>query len=629
MMTTSTCDKKLQQDDEWLTCLEDNLSKSKLIRNRIINILDSFENRLQQLDESVVPLHNRTARLQIKQTNIAKLLKTIDATIQFYVRAAELEISIREGNPASALHKYLERMEQMAEAISFFSSHPTYRFQLENMKLTFESGCCALEKEFRSIVSNDSVIADAALIIESLDSDYEVISTRLQSVSTIRDTQRISEIVKWLLLRDPNRAFMEHYSTVRSDNMMRTLSTIVQHDTASRNTKNATFGRQEFRRPSSLSLKQAFMKATGRPSDKFGATRHWCASDPAVDGILLLLGSLLALIQLETEVMGKTIGDISVEAQVQRQMFIKPFRFVIERSNATLDNFNGSLVALLPLLRHVNAHYNQLTALANNAVVEVPYESFVNRVRNTCSTCLNQFLDHLVNDTNKFVPPDGNVHQITSNTLNFLSSLMDHRQTITQLLIQMASPNSNQTNQLPRLFARVLSALGLNLKNKVENYSDETLAAIFLLNNYNHIHTMLQHDGMFAVVCEHNTEVRSYYRSEIANLVGKYLQSWNRVVGAVSLSDSSPNDKQNFRTALMIFNSEVDKVISAQSTYCISDVNLARHVREEVKEAVLKPYAKFYSKLSATSFANSLEKNVKYTVESLEMVVDRLFDVVT
>lgn len=39
-------------------------------------------------------------------------------------------------------------------------------------KLTFESGCCALEKEFRNVVQADSMVADAALIIESLDQEF-------------------------------------------------------------------------------------------------------------------------------------------------------------------------------------------------------------------------------------------------------------------------------------------------------------------------------------------------------------------------------------------------------------------------------------------------------------------------
>lgn len=52
---------------------------------------------------------------------------------QFYGRAAELECSIREGNASVEREQFIERMEQLAEAISFFSCHPTYQNQLDSM----------------------------------------------------------------------------------------------------------------------------------------------------------------------------------------------------------------------------------------------------------------------------------------------------------------------------------------------------------------------------------------------------------------------------------------------------------------------------------------------------------------
>ncbi|VDK62259.1 unnamed protein product [Anisakis simplex] len=130
---TANIQGKLQQDDEWLKSLEENVSKSDSLRTQIIGMLDSFEQRLSRLDETVVRLHQRTACLQTKQSNIAKALKMIDAMQQFYGKAAELENSIREGNVTLDRDNFLKRMEQLAEAITFFSSQPTYRDQLESM----------------------------------------------------------------------------------------------------------------------------------------------------------------------------------------------------------------------------------------------------------------------------------------------------------------------------------------------------------------------------------------------------------------------------------------------------------------------------------------------------------------
>ena len=39
--------------------------------------------------------------------------------------------------------------------------------------------------------------------------------------------------------------------------------------------------------------------------------------------------------------------------------------------------------------------------------------------------------------------------------------------------------------------AKVLSALGMNLKNKSEAYNDPYLAAVFMLNNFNYVQLKL------------------------------------------------------------------------------------------------------------------------------------------
>uniref|UniRef100_A0A915AB17 Exocyst complex component 7 n=1 Tax=Parascaris univalens TaxID=6257 RepID=A0A915AB17_PARUN len=620
---TATINGKLQQDDEWLKSLQENVNKSSCLRNQIIAMLESFEERLTRLDQTVLRLHERTALLQTKQTNIAKALKTIDAMQLFYGRAAELESSIREGNVSLDREQFLQRMEQMAEAISFFSSQPTYRNQLDSMKLTFESGCCALEKEFRNVVQADSMVADAALIIESLDQEFEVIPARLQEISTLRDVQRISQLARWLLSRNPNGSVIQSYSSVRADNMLRTLATIYQHESASRAKLSITSPPTQ---KTSISLKQALKKATGRSSERFGNVRDWRASDEAVYAILLSFGALLALIQIETDVMNKAVGDVSAEARIQREMFALPLDSVVERAMRLLNGVDCSLVPLLPLLKHTYRHYNQLLSLSTNAVRDIPYEEFVRKLQTRCSNLLDEFLERLTNDSSKFVPDDGNVHQVTSNTLNFLGSLMEYRQTVTQVLTT-CSPGSNPSYLLPRLFARILSALGLNLKNKAENYNDETLAAIFLLNNDNYIHNTLQNDGMFAIVCEHNSEVRSFYKSEITQFTNKYLQSWNRVLSTISQNAIAFDDKQALRSALLAFNVEFDKLLSVQRNYCLADVKLSREIRERIKKAVCDSYADFYARINRSPHSKSFEKHLKYTPESLEVVIDRLFDV--
>ncbi|EFO24168.2 hypothetical protein LOAG_04316 [Loa loa] len=612
-------DAKLQQDSEWLKTFEENLKKSRNLNNEITALLESFRNRLVQLDQSIVPLYEKTALLRQKQANIRKVLKTVDAMQQFYGRAAELECSIREGNASVEREQFIERMEQLAEAISFFSSHPTYQNQLDSMRLTFESGCCALEKEFRNMLLANSVVLDAAIISESLDNEYEVISTRLRGLVTLRNIEQCAQIARWLLTYNPEGSMIKTYASIRCDNMLRTLTVANQQRFSSNNKTNVSLSSK-----SAGSLRQALRKATGRSSERYAW--EWRASDDAVENILVLLGTLLALIEIEAELISKVIADVSAEAKVQQLLFGRPLLYVVGRGSNLMDGISCSLIPFLPLLKHINAHYLQLLSLGNNAVEDVPYESFVKKIHDKAKEALDAFFDHLTSDSNKFVPMDGNVHQITSNTLNFLNSLMDYRQTVTGLLI-MTGAKGNPATHFPRLFARSLSALGLNLKNKAGIYSDETLAAVFLLNNNNYIHNALQTNGMFAVVGEHNSQVRSFYRSEINAYSKKYLQSWNRVVSIITVDLSTFDDRTSLKNALVAFNAELGRLVSAQKNYCFSDVKLAHDIKSEIKSLICEPYAEVYARVMRSTVSKGTEKHLKYTPESLAMVIDRLFDV--
>jgi len=203
---------------------------------------------------------------------------------------------------------------------------------------------------------------------------------------------------------------------------------------------------------------------------------------------------------------------------VQRTLIGQPLSFVVKTAQAALDTLDGSVsvIACLPLLRLLHTHESQLCALAANATVDIPIAALITELNAACYKWLNDFVDQLSNDDSKYVPPDGNVHQVTANTLSFLHQLLQQRVTVTQLLTSQSQGTASVL--LPRLFARILSALGLNLKNKRENYPDEALGAIFMMNNQKHIHKNLMQDGLLAIVCQQNSEVSHFTRTKFSNI---------------------------------------------------------------------------------------------------------------
>ena len=60
-------------------------------------------------------------------------MNIIDASIQFYGKTMELENTVRDGSPAQNLDDFLEKMESLKEAMSFFKTHKAYEGKKENM----------------------------------------------------------------------------------------------------------------------------------------------------------------------------------------------------------------------------------------------------------------------------------------------------------------------------------------------------------------------------------------------------------------------------------------------------------------------------------------------------------------
>ncbi|CAI4229949.1 unnamed protein product [Auanema sp. JU1783] len=601
--------KKLHQEEEWLKNFSSNISKSQQIKSGIESIIDNFQRKLKSLEENVLPMHEENGRLQVKQHNIQRLVNTIDATVQFYGRTQELELTIRDGNPMHNLSNYLEHMDSLGQAIQFFESNPNYQDKTENMKITVDSGYTILENQYKLLLQRNTVPGDPGIIIICLDDQYELMSSKVKEIVTIKELEEICTLGSWLLERG-RTTFLGYYADIRSENMMRSITSVVQHHTA-------LTSRLQSR---SMALKHALKKSNR--SEKIDRKEELCGA--AEEGALLLLGCLLALLEIEEGIMQKAIPDTSKQAQVFLNVVRKPLAFVIRHVYRVVQESDSGVIPLLPLLRFLATHQMRLGNLARNSSDDIPFDQLIRTIRTNAASYINEFVEGLRNDVNKFVPLDGNVHPITANTLNFLVTLTLHRHTVTQQLLSLtAPPGDNPALLLPKLFARILSALGTSLKRKAENYDDTTLSKLFLLNNYHYIARTLADEeaALLPVINEQNTQILSFYQAEIDKCVEQYMTSWNPTLSYVFGLEKVGDDKNTLRNMLYNFVREFDLVCNIQRTYCITDAKLASEVRERVKRLLVP---KFNDLMERT---RSFEKQMKYSEESFKITIDRLFDV--
>uniref|UniRef100_A0A3B3H9B5 Exocyst complex component 7 n=1 Tax=Oryzias latipes TaxID=8090 RepID=A0A3B3H9B5_ORYLA len=83
-------EEKLKQEQETLSFIRENLEKSDQLTKGMVSILSSFESRLMQLENSIIPVHKQTENLQRLQENVDKTLSCMDHVISYYHVGKEL-----------------------------------------------------------------------------------------------------------------------------------------------------------------------------------------------------------------------------------------------------------------------------------------------------------------------------------------------------------------------------------------------------------------------------------------------------------------------------------------------------------------------------------------------------------
>ncbi|CAI2302841.1 unnamed protein product [Caenorhabditis sp. 36 PRJEB53466] len=592
--------KKLAQEEEWLQSFQKNITKSSQIRHGIEQVVDKFDQRLSSLEKNVLPMHISNGQLQKKQHNIQRLINTIDATLQFYGKTNTVENAIRDGNPLGDLTAYLENMECLQQAINFFETHPNYASQTENMKMTLDTGYTILEKAYKSVLQKNSVTVEPKLFVRA--NEQEEMTPRMSEIKIINDEEAIIKIGVWLL-KQHRVHFLSHYSDIRGAQLLK-------------NIKNIAEAQKTFQMASRSKL--STVRKPVQRNEKVEALIE-------VDACHVMCSTLLTLLELEEKLMVKAIPDTSRRAQVFRELVSRPLAHAVLQTQKIVNERDIGIVPLLPLLHLLSQNYARFHNLATNSIGDVQFDSLMRQLQVKCSSYVNEAIENLNEDTTKFVPPDGNVHPTTASTLNFLSSLTVHRVTVTQQVLALTAPQGQNTNLLlPKLFARILSALGSMLKKKANLYDDPTLATIFLLNNYNYIAKTLadEQDGLLPAITEMNTNILSFYREEIATCTNEYLKSWNGIATVLKSVDRIGEDKQMAKQIMNTFVRDFDQVLAQQTDYCISDPSISANVQSQVKGRIWKNYSML---LDACQRLHVFPQGIKYTENTFDMAIRNLF----
>ncbi|XP_058904049.1 exocyst complex component 7 isoform X10 [Kogia breviceps] len=634
---------KLKQEEETLSFIRDSLEKSDQLTKNMVSILSSFESRLMKLENSIIPVHKQTETLQRLQENVEKTLSCLDHVISYYHVASDTEKIIREG-PTGRLEEYLGSMAKIQKAVEYFQDNSPDSPELNKVKLLFERGKESLESEFRSLMTRHSKVVSPVLLVDLIsgEDDLEVQEEApLEHLpeSVLQDVIRIS---RWLVEYGRNQDFMNVYYQIRSSQLDRSIKGLKEHFRKSSSSSGVPYSPAVPNKRKDTPTKKP-VKRPGRDD----------MLDVETDAYIHCVSAFVKLAQSEYQLLTDVIPEHhqkkTFDSLIQDALdglMLEGENIVAAARKAIIRHDFSAVLTVFPILRHLKQtkpEFDQvLQGTAAGTKNKLP--GLITAMETVGAKALEDFADNIKNDPDKEynMPKDGTVHELTSNAILFLQQLLDFQETAGAMLASQETSSSATSYSsefskrlLSTYICKVLGNLQLNLLSKSKVYEDPALSAIFLHNNYNYILKALEKSELIQLVAVTQKTAERSYREHVEQQIQTYQRSWLKVTDYIAeknLPVFQPGVKLRDKERQMIkerfkgFNDGLEELCKIQKAWAIPDTEQRDKIRQAQKNIVKETYGAFLHRYGSVPFTKNPEKYIKYRVEQVGDMIDRLFD---
>ncbi|XP_020567717.1 exocyst complex component 7 isoform X5 [Oryzias latipes] len=475
--------------------IEDASARKREIEEKLkqVSILSSFESRLMQLENSIIPVHKQTENLQRLQENVDKTLSCMDHVISYYHVAKDTDRIIREG-PAGRLDEYLACIAKIQKAVEYFQDNNPDSPELNTVKARFEKGKELLEAEFRGLLTRYSkpvppiLILDTISVDEELEVQEEVVLEHLPEAVL----QDIICITGWLVEFGRNQDFMNVYFQIRSNQLDRSIKGLKEHfrknsassgvlyspavQTKRKDTPTKKVPKRPVYIPGTIRKAQNLLKQYsqhGLDGKKGGSNltplegydhdprvkhitealteKHGAAPgkddvlDIEIDSYIHCISAFVKLAQSEyallTEIIPEHHQKKTFDSLIQEaldNLMLEGDNIVSAARRAIMRHDYSAVLTIFPILRHLKMNKSDFdsTLQGTAASTKNKLPTLITSMETIGAKALEEFADSIKNDPDKEynMPKDGTVHELTSNAILFLQQLLDFHETAGAML---------------------------------------------------------------------------------------------------------------------------------------------------------------------------------------------------
>ncbi|KAF9083262.1 exocyst complex component exo70 [Mortierella sp. AD031] len=629
----SSRDNKTFLDEEVaeLGGLEINLEKTNTV-----TILNSFDTRLASLETSVLPIHKSTQTLTRLAGNMNQTVAALEAILSYFDLAAREEAIVTRPLSDHDLQSYLQSIGRIRESLRAMSSVNLKAGDrvVQQLKRSLKIAAGQLDDLFKKLLSQHSQPLDLKIVTSSDRKDIPPFpSGTVQTLVTIAKSLADIDL-------DPNATptgYLKSYCEIRASCMMKSLTPLNQS--------------------SMVELRGVYDKGSS-PLIPYTASLLKLCRNEADLADTLLDPKLLSL-----AFMGSIMPPI--------EQWVETGRTITRRVRKTYTSEVGILFDVIECLESSMTTFESVFGLARRQKENDAME-LLKVFKAAAMKTFIDFLSELRNHNNpkyQAMPLDGTVHQLTSDTLNYMKRLMSYQPMVESILNQMGDGNWNNPESgaphnrrsqaagrsgrsavLQHYFADVLEALVQNIDSKSRFYKKgQSLTQLFLLNNYFYISKSVRTtpglldviNGSDAANAPPNSLTSAVYERPLKQNVDLYQDNWKGCVehlmdvtyvqdgGLQQVLNSS--QRQMVKDKFKNFNHDFDELWKSQKQYSIPDMDLRALVLKDVNQIMIPMYDKFLTKYASSGghgtmeFTKNAQKYIRYDVSMIKDMVNQFF----
>ena len=167
------------------------------------------------------------------------------------------------------------------------------------------------------------------------------------------------------------------------------------------------------------------------------------------------------------------------------------------------------------------------------------------------------------------------------------------------------------------------------LAARAEKEKNESLVAVFLLNNHNHLLKGIT-NGAVQDTIGHKFSVMLKRLTDLVNAEkDRVKDTWHKAVVAAALDDpaqvESVTKKSYIKKKFETFNHEVEALFACQKALSIPDAAVRDDVRRSISASVGPAYSTFLNRYENVHFTSNRAKYIRYSAETLETMIGTLF----